>query len=282
MGLRIVTDSTADLDADEAASLGIAVVPLTVFFGDEAFLDRVEIAPEAFYQRLVSSKVFPRTSQPSPARFEETYRKLAEEGADQIVSIHISSRLSGTLNAARVAAGRAPSGCEVVAVDSMSVAGGLGTMARRAAQVAADGGRAEAARRAAEAMIPRHRISILLDTLEYLHKGGRIGRARAMLGGLLNVKPIVRLQDGEVGPGERVRSRIRGIERIYDSVVQLDDLEEVIVQHTGSEAEAEALAARLRAALPNVPVDLRWIGPVVGAYVGPHGIGAVSVQRPAI
>jgi DegV family protein with EDD domain len=280
MSLRVVTDSTADLNPEEIAEYGLTVVPLTVFFGEDAFLDRVEITPEEFYRRLREDKRFPRTSQPAAGLFEEAYAKLAAEGADEIISVHISSKLSGTLGAARVAAGNAPAGCKVIPLDSMSLAGGLGAMAKRAATIGRTGGTAAEAAAEIQAMIPRHRISILLDTLEYLQKGGRIGRARALLGGVLNVKPIVRLQDGEVGQGERVRSRSKGIDRLFEGVLAQPDLQELTVEHTGA-SEAEELAARLRRARPELPVDVRWIGPVVGTYVGPNGIGAISIQRTA-
>lgn len=279
MPLRIVTDSTADLSAEEAQALGITVVPLSIFFGEEAFLDRVEISPEQFYARLVASRTFPRTSQPSVGAFQQAYAALAAAGATEILCITISARLSGTLNSARLAAGEPPPGCRVYTLDSISVAGGLGAMAECAARIAAASGSAEEAAGAAGALTERHHIAILLDTLEYLQKGGRIGKARALLGGLLNIKPIVRVKDGEVGAAERVRSRARGLERIYELTMAIPNLERVIVQHTGAIGDAEALTVRLRTALPGVAVDLKWIGPVVGVYVGPNGVGTVAIQR---
>jgi DegV family protein with EDD domain len=281
MALRIVTDSTADLDADEAERLGIAIVPLTVFFGDEALLDRVEITPQRFYERLQRTKVLPRTSQPSVGRFQETYARLAAEGATEILVITISSKLSGTLGAARLAASEPPAGCTITLLDSMTVAGGLGILARRAAEVAAVGGTAADGEALAEKLIPRHHISIVLDTLEYLQRGGRIGRARALLGSVLNIKPIVRVKDGEVGAAERVRSRGRGIERIFELTLSVPNLERVIIQHTGSPEDAAALGQRLQQALPGVELETRWIGPVVGVYVGPNGLGTVAVERVA-
>ncbi len=277
--LRIVTDSTADLDADEADALGVTVVPLTVYFGEEALLDRVEIQPDEFYTRLKNGKVLPRTSQPSAGRFQEVYGDLAASGATEILSIHISAKLSGTLNAARLGAGVPPSGCQIETLDSATVCGGLQALVRRAAEIASNGGTLNQALSAAQALMPHHRISIMLDTLEYLQKGGRIGRARALLGSLLNLKPIVHVEDGEVAPGDRVRSRARGIERVYALTAEVPGAERIIVQHTGAANDAEALARRFRAAQPGVPVDVRWIGPVVGTYVGPNAVGAVVVQR---
>jgi len=277
--LRIVTDSTADFDRDEAERLGVEVVPLTVFFGEVALLDRVEISPEEFYARLPRTKVYPRTSQPSVGRFEELFATLARSGATEILAILISAKLSGTYNAARTAARSAPPGCRVETLDSCTVAGGLNALVRRAAAIAARGGGLAEAQAAAEALIPRHHISILLDTLEYLQKGGRIGRARALLGSVLNIKPIVHVRDGEVGAGERVRSRARGIERIYETTLSYPNPERIIVQHTGAANDAATLARRLRGAAPGAEIEVRWIGPVVGVYVGPNGVGTVTVER---
>ncbi len=279
--LRIVTDSTADFDADEADDLGVTVVPLTVFFGEEALLDRVDIQPDEFYARLTRDRTVPRTSQPPAGRFQEVYADLVAAGATEILSIHISAKLSGTYNAARLGAGVPPSGCQIETLDSGTVCGGLQAMVRRAAAIARDGGTLNQALDAARDVIPHHRISIMLDTLEYLQKGGRIGRARAWIGSLLNLKPIVHVEDGEVAPGDRVRSRARGIERIFELTNEVPDAERIIVQHTGAANDAEALARRFRSAQPGVPVDVRWIGPVVGAYVGPNAVGAVVAQRPS-
>ncbi|MHB8573968.1 MAG: DegV family protein, partial [Dehalococcoidia bacterium] len=214
MPLRIVTDSTADLNEQEHESLGITVVPLTVFFGDQAYLDRVELDPPEFYERLRTSKVLPRTSQPSVGRFKEAYEHLAADGATEILSIHLSSKLSGTAGSARLAAQDPPPHCRMETLDSLTVAAGLAAIVRRAAEVAARGGGLDEALAAARAQMPRQQVHILLDTLEYLQRGGRIGRAKAWFGSMLNIKPIIRVQDGEVGQGERVRSRARGIDAL--------------------------------------------------------------------
>jgi len=161
----------------------------------------------------------------------------------------------------------------------MLVAGGLNALARRAAEMARAGKGIDDVVPVLRAMIPRVRIHILLDTLEYLQRGGRIGRARALLGSVLSIKPIVSVEEGEVGSTERVRSRARGIERIVEHITTLSSVERVIVQHTGAPDEAVRLVARFTSALPEATVEMRWIGPVVGVYCGPRGVGAVAVQR---
>jgi DegV family protein with EDD domain len=279
MTLRIVTDSTADFEADEARDLGIEVVPLTVVFGDQALLDRVEITPEQFYRRLVESRITPKTSQPPVGRFAAAFERLAAEGATEILAICLSSRLSGTLGSAHLAAAGPPSGVRVETFDSLLVAGGLNALARRAADLARAGATLDEVVHVLRAMLPRIQIHILLDTLEYLQRGGRIGRAQALLGGMLSIKPIVSVEDGQVGASERVRSRPRGIDRLYEHIVGLSDVERVIVQHTGAPDDALRLVARASSALPDAAVELRWIGPVVGVYTGPRGVGAVTVQR---
>jgi DegV family protein with EDD domain len=279
MPLRIVTDSTADFEPEEARELGIEVVPLTVLFGDQALLDRIDITPEQFYRRLTESRVLPRTSQPPVSRFAEAYRKLANEGATEILAICISSKLSGTLGSAHLAAMQGPPGCRIETFDSMFVAGGLNALVRRAAEMARAGKGIDDVVPVLRAMIPRIRIHILLDTLEYLQRGGRIGRARALLGSVLSIKPIVSVEEGEVGSTERVRSRARGIERIVEHITALSSVERVIVQHTGTPDEAVRLVARFTSVLPDATVEMRWIGPVVGVYCGPRGVGAVAVQR---
>jgi DegV family protein with EDD domain len=279
MTLRIVTDSTADFEADEARDLGIEVVPLTVVFGDQALLDRVEITPEQFYRRLVESRITPKTSQPPVGRFAAAFERLAAEGATEILAVCLSSRLSGTLGSAHLAAAGPPAGVRVETFDSLLVAGGLNALARRAADLARAGATLDEVVKVMRAMLPRIQIHILLDTLEYLQRGGRIGRAQALLGGMLSIKPIVSMEDGQVGASERVRSRPRGIDRVYEHIIGLSDVERVIVQHTGAPDDALRLVARATSALPDAIVELRWIGPVVGVYTGPRGVGAVTVQR---
>jgi DegV family protein with EDD domain len=279
MPLRIVTDSTADLPDEIARELGIAVVPLTVFFGEEALLDHVEITSPEFYRRLVAMRGFTRTSQPSVGSFQRVFADLAASGATEILCITLSSKLSGTLGSAHMASAEPPPGCTVTTLDSLSISGGLGMIARVAAGVAAGGGSTEQALSAATRLIPRHRITLMLNTLEYLQKGGRIGRAQALLGGLLNIKPLITLEAGEVAPVERVRSRQRGIERLFEIVTATPELDRIIVQHTGRKEDAASLAERLRGAVPGVPVEVGWLGPVVGVYTGPNCLGAVTIQR---
>lgn len=280
MTVRIVTDSTCDLPRDLVERHGFAVVPLTVFFGDEALLDGVDIDAASFYRRLESSKVLPRTSQPSVEQFVRTYRQVFGEGADAIVSIHISAKLSGTLNSARLAASEVATevGRPIELVDSKNVSLGLGAVVLAAAERASERATLQDVLATARATIERVHVVCVLDTLEYLQKGGRIGRARSMLGTLLSVKPLVHVEDGEVAPFDRVRTRTRALERLAEFVRAHRDARRLFVACAGNDAEADAFIARVRPDLPETEILRGHIGPVVGVYTGPNTLGVCPVM----
>jgi DegV family protein with EDD domain len=282
MTLRVVTDSTADLPQDEAAALGVTVVPLTILFGSESLRDQVDIGPEEFFRRLVSSSVLPKTSQPSPAAFADAYSRLLNEGATEILSIHISGKLSGTVNSARTARDSLPNPTAVTILDSGTVTAEMAYGIRAAARVAAAGGNAEQARAAAERALRHSHLYAVLDTLEYLQKGGRIGRARAWIGGLLNVKPMITVKDGEVAPLERVRGRSRAIDRLVELTAARTNAAEITILHSGSPEELERVRARIQAACPGALIRAGWLGPVVGVYGGPNLIGAVVLDQEGV
>lgn len=282
MPLRIVTDSTADIPLDEASQLGITVVPLTILFGQESLRDQVDIGPEEFFQRLVTASVLPKTSQPSPAAFAETYQRLLGEGATELLSIHISGKLSGTVNSARTGRDSLPNPSAVTILDSGTATAEMAYGVRAAAKVAAAGGSVEQARAAAERALRHSHLIGLLDTLEYLQKGGRIGRARAWIGGLLNVKPMIVVRDGEVAPLERVRGRGRAVDRLIELTVAREDAAEVTILHSGGPEELERTRRRLEAAMAGVAFRTGWLGPVVGVYAGPNVIGTVVLDREGV
>jgi len=273
MTVRIVTDSTADLSQDIVDQYGITVVPLTVFFGDEALLDGVDIDPDQFLTRLASSPILPRTSQPSAELFRQAYERLAQE-TKEIVSIHLSSKLSGTLNSASVARDQVVHGdLRIELIDSYTVSLGLGLIVREAAAAASAGaGLAEVVAVARHAM-DRVSVAILVTTLEYLRRGGRIGRASSFLGSVLSIKPIISVEDGEVVPVERVRTRNRATERLFDLATKDKRAKAVFAACTGDASETDALVERLRAALPHTDVRPARLGPTVGVYVGANALG---------
>lgn len=268
MPARIVTDSSADLPKEVADELGIVVVPLTVRFGDEEFVDGRDLTPKQFWAHCARSPVLPETSPPRAAVFEEAYRKLAAEGATEIVSIHISSALSRTLEAAEAAAPLAP--VPVLTVDTESASLGQGIIAIEAARMARAGARGEEIEAAALARRDRLEVHACLDTLEYLRKGGRIGGARAFLGSMLDVKPLITIK-GEVQAEGRVRTRARALSAIVDTVKSHFPVESMAVMH-GAAADLDDFLEMLEP-LTSGDVLVGQVGPVVGAHAGPGVIG---------
>ncbi len=274
--IRIVTDSTSDILPEEAARLGVDVVPLTVRFGDEQFRDGVDLDPDAFYRRLATSAVAPSTSQPTPQQFAEVYRRHVD-GGDTVVSVHISAKLSGTLQSATLAAQELPGG-SVRVVDSTTVSAGMQFLVRGALDDVAAGCSAEEVERRVVERRDRVGVYVLLDTLAYLHRGGRIGRAQSLVGGILNIKPLLAVRDGEVHPEARVRSRSQGIARLLEIARSQAPLGGVAAFHCGAPDLLALIEPQLRAANPGIPLFSGQLGAVVGTYSGPGGVGMALLR----
>ena len=278
MTVRVVTDSTADLPPALAQELGITVVPLNVHFGAEVYRDGVDISPDQFYAMLVSSPNLPTTSQPSVGDFLETYESLRED-SDGIVSIHVSGKLSGTLNSAEQARQQLQGDTRVETVDSLQASLGLAMVVIAAARAAQSGGDVDEVLRAAREATVRAGFFGLLDTLRYLEKGGRIGKAQAFVGSLLQVKPLLTIRDGEAHPLERARNRARGTRRLYEIAREHAPLADLAVAYTTTPNEAHYLAERLRPLHPTGDVFVSQLGPVVGTYLGPQVLGVALLTR---
>lgn len=270
MAVEVVTDSTSDLPPALARELGIHVVPLQVRFGDDIYRDGVDIQPTEFFQRLRGSPVLPTTSQPSVGDFLETYRKIAATGAD-ILSVHISSKLSGTHNSAMLA--KQEMGGRIEVLDSQQASFALGLIAVATARAARAGASLEEATRVAKQAMPRTYLFGLLDTLEYLQKGGRIGKVEALLGTLLKVKPILVIREGEAHALARVRTRAKAIDRMVEIVAGLRPIAEMAVVHSSADEEVAALTERVKEFSPGGKVQCTMFGPVMGTYIGPGGLG---------
>lgn len=277
MTVRIVTDSTADLPPEQVRELGITVVPLTVFFGDNAYLDGVELDQAGFYSKLQTSKTLPRTSQPSPAAFQEAYLRLIAEGASAILSVHLSSKLSGTYQSARTACDSLPEYAKKIpidVVDSRNISLAVAVPIIRAVQEAREGLELEEIKAHLLELLARTRILAVLDTLEYVHRGGRIGGAQAMLGNMLSVKPIISLRDGEVVPVEQPRTRSKAYARIAQLLQAMGKIEQVSLAESNEE-----VGRQLAQALKNVyagRIQIYKLGAVLGTHTGP-GTVAISV-----
>ncbi len=280
MPVRVVTDSTSDLPRDLARDFDVTVVPLTVVFGDESFRDGVDIDSATFFQRLGVEKELPRTSQPSVEAFREAYAAAAADGAE-IVSIHISSRLSGTINAASIARAQMSSAVHIDLIDSYNVSLGLGAIVMEAAEAARNGATMEEVGRVARTAMDRVTWYAFLDTLEFLQRGGRIGRARALAGSILSIKPILHAEDGEIAPFERIRTRARAVERLYELALEHAMAKRLYVASADNDDEAGMLVERLRPHMPHTEFIVGQFGPVIGVYTGPGALGICAVPREA-
>ena len=276
MSVQIVTDSTSDIPQETAASLGITVVPLTVFFGEEAFRDGVDLGADRFFGLLQSSSYHPRTSAPAVGDFEQAYERLAPLGP--VLSIHVSSKLSGTMNSAFAArASLSPDG-QIEILDSETASIGLGLAAIAAARAAREGVDLDGCIAAAKHVIDHQKLYFVVDTLEYLRKGGRIGRAAALVGGILNIKPILMVADGVVTPFERVRARPKAIARLKELLANGRNVTDIGIIHATSPKEAAQLVAYAKEHWPNARVGEGQRGPVVGTYTGPGVLGFCMVE----
>ena len=278
MPVQVVTDSTADLPRELVESQGIAVVPLTVRFGTEEFRDGVDITPEAFLHKLESSPLLPTTAQPSPKTFEGVYQEILTRGQDA-VSIHISAKLSGTMNSARLARQELGDPPGIAIVDSQWTSMALGLIVLAAGREAARGAGWDDVVTATRSAMRRVRLLLFVDTLEYLQRGGRIGKAQAFLGGLLSVKPLITLKDGEVYPEERVRTRSRALERLRSWADGLGDIEEFCALHIDSPGDAEALRQHVQGRHRTAQAHITPVGPVIASHVGPGAVGLAALVR---
>jgi DegV family protein with EDD domain len=276
MSIRIVTDSTCDLPADVVSEYAISVVPLYINFGDESYLDGVELSREEFYTRLPDYDPAPTTAIPGPYAFERVYEQLAAEGATEILSIHISESLSGTANAARLAAREAS--IPVTVVDSGSLSMGTGFLVWYAAQAASEGHSMDEIMTMLEELGSRTYVFAALDTLEFLRRSGRMNRVLATVGSWLQMKPLLKMHEGNA-TAERVRTTEHATERLISLLNDLVPLERVALVHTHSLERAEELRQRVQHLLPNEGQGLFSldITPVFGVHLGPGAVGFACV-----
>jgi DegV family protein with EDD domain len=275
MPVRIVTDSSADLSADEVDRLGIEVVPLSIRFGDEEFTDGVDLSVEQFYEKLASSADLPETAAPAPGAFEAAFRRQAEAGADAVVCINLSSGLSATYQSAQTAA--AAGELDVRVLDSRSITAGLGTQVTLAAEAAAGGASADDVVALVEGLVGRTHVIGALDTLDNLKKGGRIGGAQALLGSLLSIKPLLDISSGEVAEAGKARTRRKALEWLRDQIFALPVVEHLCVAH-GMAPDLDDMLALLASRYPADTIRVTTIGPTIGTHGGPRVMGLTWVD----
>jgi len=273
--VAIVTDSVADLPPQVAEELGITVVPLVVRFGTELYRDGLDLSPDQFYEKLMTNKVLPATSVPPPGAFADAYNKLAEK-TNEIVVISLTSKLSATYQVALQAVGLMKKRCRIEVLDTQWAVMAQGFITIAAAKAAQAGASLHEVLNVARHTMSRVDMLAAFDTLEYLERGGRIGKAQAFLGSLLKVNPIIGIKDGEVHPLARERSRAKAIDYLYNFAASFDKLEGLAVEYATDLDEANRLVQRFHSKYPQVPIHLSRTSPVIGTHTGP-GLIIVSV-----
>jgi fatty acid kinase fatty acid binding subunit len=279
--VRIVTDSLSDIPDEIAQELDIIRVPCYIHFGEESYRDRVDMQPSEFYKKLQTSTIIPSTSQASPGTFLDIFSELSDK-TNQIYSIHSVKTLTGMYNSARLATeallSTDPLGMQIEVVDSKATSMGLGWLAIYAARAARYGYALDEIKELIDDVIPRTHCIAMLDTLDYAVRGGRLGKGSALIGGLLNVKPIISLVSGEVLLVEKIRTQKRAVERIADIVLGSGPIQEMAIIHAAAPEMAEALRKHFAETWFEEQIMVCETGPVIGAHTGPGAVGVAWVN----
>jgi DegV family protein with EDD domain len=275
MMVKIVTDSCSDITPELAQKFGITVVPLYVQFGGEVYRDNVDLTTEEWYHRLEQSKVVPLTSTVTPDFFAGLFAELAEE-TKEILTITLSEMYSGTYGAALQGRAMVTKDCRIEVIDSRLAVGGQMLLVISAAQMAQSGADLDEIARWVREAIPRAHVYMTFDTLEYLRRGGRIGKAQAFLGSLLKVNPVLCIKDGATFPVARPRNRAYAMDFLVDFVRSFGHVEALAIEDATTPDELEILTGRLKDVVPPENLYCSKVSPVVGTHVGPHVL-AVSV-----
>ena len=271
MSIRIVTDSSCDLPQDVADRLGIVIVPLSIRFGDDEFIDRTTITADEFWRRCAASAELPQTAAPSPGQFEQAYRDLAAQGATGIVVISLSSSLSFTMQSAELAAKAVAPGIDVRVVDSRNASLGVGLTAVECAERAAAGDGIDTIVALAQSLVPRTHVFGALDTLENLKKGGRIGGAKAMLASALAIKPLIEVRDGEVAEAGKQRTRGKALNSLVETLRNAGTVERLAVLHAQC-PDVDDFVVKVREVYAG-EILVGDIGAVIGTHAGQGTIG---------
>ncbi|HVB50932.1 MAG TPA: DegV family protein [Acidimicrobiales bacterium] len=275
--IRVVTDSASDLPQEYANSLDIDVVSLTIRFGDEEFTDRVDLTPEEFWAKCKSSKTLPETAAPSPGAFQAAYERAKDDGCDGVLVLTLSSLLSATHQSASLAAEAVAATIDVRVIDTLSVSMSQGLIAIDLAESAKGGAELDQLAARAEELMKKSGVVAALDTLEHLIKGGRIGGAKALLGQVLSIKPLVELKGGVVAEAGRQRTRAKALSAVANVAASHAPLRRLALIH-GACNDVATLQKLIKDIPTEFPVVLTDIGPVVGAHGGPGIIGLTWIE----
>ena len=278
MTIRIVTDSASDISLEEAEDLGIEIVPLSIRFGEAEYTDLVDLSVSDFYQKMAESDLLPSTAAPSPGAFEAAFKRCAEAGAEGVICINLSLALSATGQAAQLAADALADTLPVKCIDSKSITSGLGTIIRKAAGAAKDGGSMDEIVALVENLASRTRIFATLDTLENLKKGGRIGGAKAMLGTMLQFKPCLDLSSGEVVEAGRQRTRKKSLIWLKEVLESEGEISELSIIH-GDAPDVEEFATLISDIVPRDQIRINQLGAVIGTHGGPRVLGVTYLVQ---
>ncbi|MFA5628859.1 MAG: DegV family protein [Dehalococcoidales bacterium] len=268
MAVKIVTDSTSDIPQELIDELEITVVPAYVQIEGKTYRDGIDISQDEIYQKMVTDNIVIKTSQPPPSDFADVYKKLLKE-TDEIVSLMVTGKLSGIYNSAVQAKDMVGSSGRIEVIDTMSTTMGLGLMTLAAARMAKAGEDITAILEEIKSSIHRTHLWGMFDTLKYLFTGGRIGKAKALLGGLLQVKPMLTMLDGEIQPTGLTRSRSKGIDKLFEHIKDFSHIQDVAVVHSTTPEDAQMLKERIEAVLGKGTAYLSRLGPALGVHGGP-------------
>ena len=273
--VKILTDSTADLPPGVAEELGITVLPLTIQLGNKKLRDGIDVTPADFVERMARVSAPPITLPPTAKHFEEAYAELTK-GGNSVVAIHVSSKLSQTWRTASRAAAPLLGRYKIVVIDSQLVTVGLGMLVTAAGRAAANDAALDEVVRLVRGMIPRIYIGFFVETLDYLERGGRIGKAQSLIGSILRVNPIIGMRDGEVCPFGRERSRAKAIDHLCNFAMSFSRIEGLAVEYAVCRDEAEKVVERLGSKFPKERIYRSRASPVIGTHTGP-GLLVVTV-----
>ncbi|HUE61273.1 MAG TPA: DegV family protein [Acidimicrobiales bacterium] len=275
-GVRVVTDTACDLPDEIVNEHGIGLVPLRIRFGSEEFVDRVELSTKEFWARCAGFSGLPETSAPSPGQFKEAFENMAAEGASGVVCVNLSSKMSATIQAARQAAAELEDRLPVKVVDSLNVTLGQGLITMEAAKKAAEGGSVDEVAQAAENAASRMHLLGVIDTLENLKRGGRIGGAQAFLGTMLSIKPVIQVLDGVVEPESRQRTRGKALRYVADKARSAGRISSLAV-FSADAPDMDSFLSMLEDVQPSERILAGDVGPVIGTHAGPGAIGVAWI-----
>jgi DegV family protein with EDD domain len=270
--VKIVTDSTCDVPPHLMKELDITVVPVYTVFGDKSYRDRVDINDDEFYYKLTHDSIHPTTSVPTPKDFADVYNRLAEQ-TDEIVSIHLTSKESGTYNAAVLGKQLVTRKCRIEVIDSLSVSLGCGLLVLEAAREAKAGASLERVSDLVRQAVPKVHLLILVDTLKYVVRGGRLSKAHGIIGAVIKVKPMLTLKEGDLSLVGVARTKAKAVERLFEFAKSFSNVKEIAVAYTTTHDEAKALGDRVKEALPSVPLYITRVGSALGTHAGPGAMG---------